>query len=81
VSASQPCWVADSDSANGPLIWDQTLPAGGSYTISSTASSLWIKVGNAHDFQMQVNGVPVSFSSPPGVFSFNLVASSGQSPA
>ena len=81
VSASQPCWVADSDSANGPLLWDQTLPAGGSYTISSTASSLWIKVGNAHDFQMQVNGVPVSFSSPPGVFSFNLVASSGQSPA
>jgi hypothetical protein len=81
VSASQPCWVADSDSANGPLLWDQTLPAGGSYTISSTASSLWIKVGNAHDFQMQVNGVPVSFSSPPGVFSFNLVASSGQAPA
>ena len=81
VSASQPCWVADSDSANGALLWDETLPAGGSYTISSTAASLWIKVGNAHEFQMQVNGVPVSFSAPPGVYAFNLVATSGQSPA
>ena len=77
VSASQPCWVADSDSANGPLLWDETLPAGGSYTISSNASSLWIKVGNAHEFHMQVNGLPVSFSSPPGVFAFDLVATSG----
>jgi|GEM_PF-3084955 len=75
VSATQPCWVADSNTANGPLLWDETLPAGGSYTISSTSSSLWIKVGNAHDFQMQVNGVPVTFSSPPGVFAFNLVKS------
>ncbi|WP_298345227.1 DUF4115 domain-containing protein [Ferrimicrobium sp.] len=81
VGASQPCWVADSDSANGALLWDETLPAGGSYTISSTAPSLWIKVGNAHEFQMQVNGVPVSFSAPPGVYAFNLVATSGQSPA
>jgi hypothetical protein len=70
-----PCWVAESASPNGPILWDQTLAAGTSYTIHSSTPSLWIRVGNSHDFAMVVNGVRTRFTSPPGPFDFDLVGS------
>jgi hypothetical protein len=74
-ATAAPCWVADSATPNGPILWDQTLAAGTSYAIHSSSSSLWIRVGNSHDFAMTVNGLPAHFSSPPGPFNFDLVGS------
>lgn len=74
-ATAAPCWVADSASPNGPILWDQTLTPGSTYTIHSSSTSLWIRVGNSHDFAMRVNGIPAQFSSPPGPFDFELVGS------
>lgn len=66
--SSAPCWVEDAQSPGGQVLWDATLPAGGSYTISWSGGPLWLRTGNSGVLSVSVNGHPVHFSAPPGPF-------------
>ncbi|ACU53502.1 hypothetical protein Afer_0541 [Acidimicrobium ferrooxidans DSM 10331] len=66
--SSAPCWVEDAQAPGGQVLWDATLPAGGSYTISWSGGPLWLRTGNSGVLSVSVNGHPVHFSAPPGPF-------------
>jgi hypothetical protein len=66
--SNAPCWVGDGTTPGGALLWDSTLPAGGSYTISWSGGPLWLRMGNSAVLSVTVNGHPVRFTAPPGVF-------------
>jgi flagellar basal body-associated protein FliL len=69
--ASAPCWVEESATPYGKIVWASTLGAGQSYTIS-TSAPLWLRTGNVGVLSMTVNGLPVSVSAPPGAYNFSF---------
>ncbi len=72
--ASAPCWVEESSTPYGKIVWDSTLAAGQSYTITTTAP-LWLRTGNVGVLSLNVNGLPVAFSAAPGPYNFTFTAS------
>jgi len=67
-----PCWVADAQAPGGQILWDETLPAGSSYTITWSGGPLWLRAGNSGVLTLSVNGYPVRFSAPPGPYDFTF---------
>lgn len=77
VSTSGPCWVEDSASPNGALLWEGMMGAGQVRTIDGTGS-LWIRVGDASNVSLKLNGHTVGFPSP-GSSPYNFTFSAGGS--
>lgn len=71
LQASAPSWVEESVSPGSTILWDGTIPAGGSKTLTLN-SSMWIKTGNVDVLTITANGRPVHFSASPGVYSFTF---------
>ncbi len=70
MKTSAPCWMEDSAAPGSTILWDSTLPAGGSYTLNGNGSSLWLRTGNSGVLSLTVNGLPVVFHAPPGPYDF-----------
>lgn len=70
MKTSAPCWMEDAAAPGTTILWDSTLPAGGSYTLSGNGSSLWLRTGNSGVLSLMVNGLPVVFHAPPGPYNF-----------
>lgn len=71
VSASAPSWIEESVTPGSKVLWQGILPKGGSKSFTLN-SSMWIRTGNVGVLTMTVNGKPISFSAPPGVFNFTF---------
>jgi hypothetical protein len=85
LKTTAPCWVEDAAYPGGTILWDETLPAGSSYTLHGQQGSLWIRAGNSGALSIDVNGVPVKFNAPPGPYNFTFdssySSSSGSEPS
>ena len=75
ISVTSPCWVAQSTSPGSMIVWDATLAAGSSHTISASGP-LTIRAGNSTAMSLTLNGVPVKFSSNPGPYDVSFSPSS-----
>lgn len=71
IDASAPAWVEESVSPGSKILWEATIPAGGSKTLT-LSSSMWIRTGNVGALKMTMNGRKVQFSAPPGVYDFTF---------
>lgn len=71
INASKPSWVEESVTQGSTVLWEGTIPAGGSKTLSLN-SSMWIRTGNVGALTITANGRPVKFSAPPGVYDFTF---------
>lgn len=73
-ATSGPCWTEYSATANSPILSEGTLTPGQTKTIQAKGV-LWIRVGNAGNVALTVNGAPVAVpnaaGSQPYDFSFN----------
>ncbi|SHE72469.1 protein of unknown function [Ferrithrix thermotolerans DSM 19514] len=73
LTASAPCWVEQSNSPYGKLFFAQTLAAGQTQTLTSTAP-IWIRTGNVKALSIKINNLPVVISAPPGTYNFTFNA-------
>lgn len=71
IDATAPAWVEESVSPGSKILWEATIPAGGSKTLT-LSSSMWIRTGNVGALKMTMNGRKVQFSAPPGVYNFTF---------
>lgn len=71
IDASAPAWVEESVSPGSKILWEATIPAGGTKTLT-LGSSMWIRTGNVGALKMTMNGRKVQFSAPPGVYNFTF---------
>ncbi len=71
LTASAPCWVEQSNRPYGKLFFAQTIAAGQTQTLNSTAP-LWISTGNVKALSIKINNVPVVISAPSGTYNFTF---------
>ncbi len=67
VSATAPCWVAQSTTVGGTISWDAVLQAGQSHTFS-VSGDMVLRSGASTFMNVTLNGVPVKYNSPPGAY-------------
>ncbi|MDA8117619.1 MAG: hypothetical protein M0000_09660 [Actinomycetota bacterium] len=67
VTATAPCWLAQSTTVGGPISWDAVLQAGQSHTFS-VSGDLVLRSGASTFMTLTLNGVPVKYTSPPGAY-------------
>ncbi len=67
VSATAPCWVAQSTTVGGNISWDAVLQAGQSHTFS-VSGNMVLRSGASTFMNVTLNGVPVKYNSPPGAY-------------
>jgi len=72
IRASAPCWVEEATAPGGTILWDATLPAGGSYQLNGNGGTMWLRSGNSRAMTLTVNGLPVKFTSPPGPYDYTF---------
>lgn len=66
LQASGPCWIEARSSSTGTISWQGTLQGGQSKSFVGQGS-LWLRLGDAKNASLTVNGEPVSFQSPGAV--------------
>ncbi len=72
IRATAPCWVEESATPGGTILWDEVLPAGGSYQLNGNGGTMWLRSGNSQAMTLTVNGLPVNFTSPPGAYNYTF---------
>ncbi|MGH9101990.1 MAG: DUF4115 domain-containing protein, partial [Acidimicrobiales bacterium] len=78
LQATGPCWVEERPTPGGPVVWEGTLAPGQSRSLSASGT-LWLRVGDAANAQLSLDGHPVRFDAGgpvPYDFAFTSVGAS-----
>jgi len=75
-----PCWLEERSSASGPVLWQGTLTAGQVRQFSASGG-LWLRLGDAVNATVRVDGDPVRFDAGGPGQPYNLSFSTGTAAA